>query len=71
MARATYNHAIAWLAAHDDNEWMREERGTPSTSASLVIDLYSKREAELMVDLARELRHIYPNSWRGKLPWES
>lgn len=70
MARATYRRAIEWLAANDDNEWLRDERSFLSVTASLVADLYEKPELQLKHDLVERLRLIHPNSWYGELPWE-
>ncbi len=70
MKRATYKRAIAWLAANDDNEWLRDEIPVFSVAAVLVSDLWDK-EAELCTDLVKELRHIHPNSWFGALAWEA
>jgi hypothetical protein len=67
---ASYKKAIKWIAANDDNEWLRNETPFVSVTASLVMDLYDKSENELLRDLVAELRHIHPNSWFGKLPWE-
>jgi hypothetical protein len=71
VTRATYKRAVAWLAANDDNEWLRAPCPMVSVSAALVMDLWGKSERELLVDLLGELRHIHPNSWYGKYPWET
>jgi hypothetical protein len=68
--RATYKRAIEWLAANDDNEWLRDEQPMPSVTSCLVQDLWGKTDDQLRLDLVSELRHIHPNSWFGKLPWE-
>lgn len=67
---ASYKRAISWLACNDDNEWLREAEPLLSVTASLVQDLWGKAEEQLRTDLISELRHIHPNSWYGKLPWE-
>jgi len=71
MKRATYKRAIEWLAANDDNDWLRDSNILMmSVSASLVMDLWGKEATELRADLVKELRHIHPNSWFGRLSWE-
>jgi hypothetical protein len=70
VASSHYKKAVAWLAGNDDNEWLRAETPLVSVTASLVMDVFDKSEAELLRDLMKELRHIHPNSWFGKLPWE-
>lgn len=71
MARATYMRAVEWLAANDDNEWLRDDDPRSSVTGSLVCDLYGKDDAEFRADLLKQLRHIHPSSWFGKMPWEA
>lgn len=66
-----YRLAVRWIAANDDNEWLREAELHQSITASLVADIFDKTPGQVRADLISELRHIHPNSWYGKMPWES
>lgn len=53
MVRASYRHAIQWLAHNDDNEWLTDEYGSPSVTASLVADLFGLEIERVTKDLRR------------------
>lgn len=58
MSRASYRHAIKWLAHNDDNEWIDDEYGSPSVTAILVADLFDIAIEKVTADIKRELGKI-------------
>jgi hypothetical protein len=58
---ASYRHAIRWIVANDDTEWLRDcgNDDDPtllmSVTAALVADLFNKTDQAVCADLAREL----------------
>jgi hypothetical protein len=56
-----YSSAIYWLAQNDDNEYARtteaagEDPPPLSVAASLVADIYSRTDIEVLADLRQEL----------------
>lgn len=54
--RASYREAVDWIAGNDDTEWMTDENGSLSVTASLVADLWAKTPEEIRHDLTLALR---------------
>ena len=52
---ASYKQAIDWLAGNDDNEWLTDENGCLSVSASLVADLFKKTDEQVKKDLQKHI----------------
>jgi len=54
MKRASYKHAIEWLANYDDCSWINEKDNEPmlSISAALVADLFDVDERRVRRDIA-------------------
>jgi hypothetical protein len=53
--RASYKHAIYWIAANDDTCWV-DNKEPISVTATLVADLFGKTDQQVIQDLTRELR---------------
>lgn len=58
----TYYKAIRWLAQNDDCDWL-VDRGPMSVAASAVADIFDRSDEELVADLARDLKHLYPATY--------
>lgn len=55
MKRASYRHAISWIALNDDTEWLNDEYGSCSVTAALVADLFGVTDDKVTADLRRFL----------------
>ena len=50
----SYRSAIEWMVFNDDTEWVRD-RSHMSVTASLVADIYGKRDEQVREDLQKAL----------------
>lgn len=55
--RASYHHAIQWMADNDDTEWVNSDDDDPimSVTACMVADLFVKTDATVVHDLRKIL----------------
>ena len=58
MKRASYKEAIYWIAANDDTDWIGDEFGSPSVTASLIADLFGVPAEKVTNDIKRQLKKI-------------
>lgn len=58
MKRASYRDAIHWLAHNDDNEWIDDEYGSPSVTATLIADLFDVTVEKVTADIKRQLKKL-------------
>lgn len=54
--RASYKSAVAWIAANDDTEWLKDDEPFMSVTGALVCDLFNKEPGELINDIRKELK---------------
>jgi hypothetical protein len=58
MKRASYRHAISWIAENDDTDWLGDNEageGIHSVSALLVADLFDVHPDKVARDLRQYL----------------
>jgi len=53
MTKPSYRRALAWLLDNDDTDFLDEEVGYLSVTASLVADLFGKLDEEVRAALLR------------------
>ena len=56
MSRRTaipYAEAIRWIIENDDVQWLDDENGIISVTASFAADVYSRTDQEIIADLRK------------------
>lgn len=55
---ARYQDAIYWIARNDDTEWVKEDKIHMSVTACLIADIFNKTDAQVLLDIRRELKRL-------------
>lgn len=61
--RASYRHAVQWIALNDDTTDLRAEDPVATVTVCLVADLFGKSEEAVIADVVRYLEKQEKKEW--------